>query len=218
MGWKHLLVLPALFACSAAAVLYLTVGRAAAPFVGALSMLVQPSPVSQYSGQDLMQAVEQAEDDVISIEDFTPPREGDVYGRITIENTPVYETPVLYGDAARQLNQGVGTYTGGQLPGMGSTVLLAGHTNTAFAGIEDAEIGDLITLETYYGVYTYRITDQRVHRYDDETAYDLSAPSENLTLYTCYPFGTLGLTELRYFVYADYVSGPVIDHTRGGGQ
>lgn len=218
MGWKHLLVLPAFFACITAAILWLTVGRALAPFMGVLSLLVQSEPVSQYSGQDLMQAVERAEDGVISIEDFTPPQEGDVYGRLTIENTTIKDVPVLYGDAARQLNQGVGTYTGGHLPGMGTTVLLAGHTNTVFAGIGDAEVGDLITFETYYGSYTYRITDQGVYRYDDETAYDLSAPSENLTLYTCYPFGTLGLTDLRYFVYAEYVSGPIIDQTRGGGQ
>lgn len=218
MGWKHLLVLPALFACSAAAVLYLTVGHAAAPFVGALSMLVQPSPVSQYSGQDLMQAVEQAEDGVISIEDFTPPREGDVYGRITIENTPVYETPVLYGDAARQLNQGVGTSPAASCPAWAVPCCWPDTPTPPLPASRTPRLGTSSRWKTYYGVYTYRITDQRVHRYDDETAYDLSAPSENLTLYTCYPFGTLGLTELRYFVYADYVSGPVIDHTRGGSQ
>ncbi len=216
MGWKHLLVLPVFFACITAAVLWLTVWRVVEPFVGVVSLLVQPEPVTQYSGQDLMQAVEKAENGVIPIEEFTPPKEGDVYGRLTIENTTISDVPVLYGDSARQLNQGVGTYTGSHLPGMGSTVLLAGHTNTVFAGIEEAEVGDLIAFETYYGSYVYRITDQGVYRYDDETAYDLSAPLENLTLYTCYPFGTLGLTDLRYFVYAEYVSGPVIDQTRGG--
>ena len=34
---------------------------------------------------------------------------------------------------------------------------------------------------------------------------------ENLILYTCYPFDALGFTPNRYFVYAKYVSGPVLD-------
>ena len=39
---------------------------------------------------------------------------------------------------------------------------------------------------------------------------EISADEENLVIYTCYPLSTLGLTSKRYFVYAEYVSGPVI--------
>ncbi|MDF2568387.1 MAG: hypothetical protein K0R90_1843, partial [Oscillospiraceae bacterium] len=41
-------------------------------------------------------------------------------------------------------------------------------------------------------------------------AYDLSQKKEQLILYTCYPFNTLGLTSKRFFVYADKISGPQI--------
>ena len=43
------------------------------------------------------------------------------------------------------------------------------------------------------------------------TAYDLAADQESLILYTCYPFDEIGLTSQRFFVYADYTSGVVID-------
>ena len=45
----------------------------------------------------------------------------------------------------------------------------------------------------------------------DVTAYDLAADQESLILYTCYPFDEIGLTSQRFFVYADYTSGVVID-------
>ena len=38
-----------------------------------------------------------------------------------------------------------------------------------------------------------------------------SADKESLIMYTCYPFDELGLTSDRFFVYAKFVSGPVID-------
>ena len=47
--------------------------------------------------------------------------------------------------------------------------------------------------------------------YQDETAYDFTRTDENLILYTCYPFDALGFTPNRFFVYAKYVSGPVLD-------
>ena len=30
-------------------------------------------------------------------------------------------------------------------------------------------------------------------------------------MYTCYPFDALGFTQERYFVYASYTSGPVLE-------
>ena len=40
---------------------------------------------------------------------------------------------------------------------------------------------------------------------------DFTRTDENLILYTCYPFDALGFTPNRFFVYAKYVSGPVLD-------
>ena len=69
----------------------------------------------------------------------------------------------------------------------------------------------LTSFVTEYGEYHYTVTGTRVATDTDTTAYDLDATEENLIMYTCYPFDALGYTPLRYFVYAKYVSGPVIE-------
>lgn len=102
-----------------------------------------------------------------------------------------------------------GYYLG--IPGEGKTILLAGHNNTFFNDLQHAEAGATVTITTHYGVYTYEVTGSEILDYQDETAYDFTRTDENLILYTCYPFDALGFTPNRFFVYAKYVSGPVLD-------
>ena len=70
--------------------------------------------------------------------------------------------------------------------------------------------------------YTYNATVQnfetgfrtlyaQVKDCEDSSAYDFSRTDENIILYTCYPFGTIGFTRDRYFVYGEYRSGPILD-------
>ena len=93
----------------------------------------------------------------------------------------------------------------------GKTILLAGHNNTFFNDLQHAEADATVTITTHYGVYTYEVTGTEILDYQDETAYDFTRTDENLILYTCYPFDALGFTPNRFFVYAKYVSGPVLD-------
>ena len=74
-----------------------------------------------------------------------------------------------------------------------------------------------IRVTTYYGVYVYEVTGTAVHEATDDTSYDFSRTDENLILYTCYPFDSLGYTPFRFFVYADYVSGPALTIAQQGG-
>ena len=53
--------------------------------------------------------------------------------------------------------------------------------------------------------------DTQVKDCEDSSAYDFSRTDENIILYTCYPFGTIGFTRDRYFVYGEYRSGPILD-------
>ena len=124
------------------------------------------------------------------------------------------DAPVYYGDTSKILNAGVGTYKDDArvgIPGEGKTILLAGHNNTFFNDLQHAEVGATVTITTHYGVYTYEVTGTEILDYQDETAYDFTRTDENLILYTCYPFDALGFTPNRFFVYAKYVSGPVLD-------
>lgn len=152
-----------------------------------------------------------AEPEHVNINDFGGyPSAGDVLGEIRISGTSV-DCTIYYGDDAPQLDAGAGIYTGGKIPGEGGTILVAGHTATYFRDFEHAQNGAVITVTTAYGTYTYEITDMRVANEDDASAYDLDAPEENIILYTCYPLGQVALTDMRYFIYGKYVSGPRLE-------
>ena len=143
----------------------------------------------------------------------TFPKYGDLYGRIQIPTAGI-DAPLYYGDGNEQLNKGVCQYIGSLFIGSGGTVLVSGHNNTYFHTLGQANVGDLVTVTTSYGVYTYEVERSAILGTNDESAFDLGAKEENLVLYTCYPFNMLGLTKQRYFVYCKYVSGPLIDYGR----
>lgn len=156
---------------------------------------------------------ESGQPETLPFSSITYPEKGDRYATITVSGTNV-DAPVYYGDTNKILNAGVGTYADDArvgIPGESRTILLAGHNNTFFNDLQHAEVGATVTITTHYGVYTYEITDTQVKDYQDETAYDFTRTDENLILYTCYPFDALGFTPNRFFVYAKYVSGPVLD-------
>ena len=135
-----------------------------------------------------------AQPDRLPLSSVTYPSEGDRYATITITGVGTYKDDSRVG-----------------IPGEGKTILLAGHNNTFFNDLQHAEAGATVTITTHYGVYTYEVTGTEILDYQDETAYDFTRTDENLILYTCYPFDALGFTPNRFFVYAKYVSGPVLD-------
>ena len=121
---------------------------------------------------------------------------------------------LYFGDSNEVLRYGVGQYMGSFLPGFGGTVLLAAHNTTYFLPLKDIQVDDVIQITTNYGVYQYQVTETKVLKNDDSSAFDLSQrEQEQLVAYTCYPFEQIGaVTQERFFVYADKVSGPdVID-------
>lgn len=146
----------------------------------------------------------------ISINNIEFPMFGNQFGELIIEDCNI-QNKLFFGDSELVLRNGVGVYSGSFIPGYGGTILVAGHNNTYFNGLKNAEEGQIVKIRTSYGNYEYRITGMEVKRFNDRTAYDMSADHENLIMYTCYPFDELGLTDFRYFVYAEFVSGPQID-------
>lgn len=150
---------------------------------------------------------------VIPITEIDYPHYSDQFGELIIDDCGI-KVPLFYGDGDTQLNNGVGIYTGSFIPGYGRPILVAGHNVTYFNGLKYAQKGQKILIRTSYGNYRYEITDVKVRDKDDESAYDLAAKEETLTLYTCYPFDEIGLTPQRCFVYAKFISGPIIDKTR----
>lgn len=145
----------------------------------------------------------------VDINEIEYPKYGEHFGELIIDDCSI-NTKLFMGDGDIALRNGVGIYYGSFIPGYGGTILVAGHNNTAFNGLKNVEKGQKVTIKTSYGNYTYEITGTAIKKASDRTAYDLSADEENLIMYTCYPFDELGLTENRFFVYAKFVSGPII--------
>lgn len=128
------------------------------------------------------------------------------YANIYCERVEL-EAPVYYGDSDTVLSYGVGQYTASGLPGEGKPILIGGHDATYFERLEDIKIGDVVTIETNYGQFEYKVATTRIADALEADAYDLSQPKEQLILYTCYPFNQLlGDSSERFFVYCDGIS------------
>lgn len=164
---------------------------------------VEDSVTSEPSSQTSKQ-------EIISISDFTFPSYEDQFGELIIDDCEI-KADLFFGDSWYVLSNGVGIYNGSAIPGYGRTILIAGHNNTYFNGLKHAKEGQIVKIRTNYGNYQYEITGMKITDNEDRSAYDLDKNEENLIMYTCYPFDTLGLTDMRAFIYAKYVSGPIID-------
>ena len=146
----------------------------------------------------------------VDVEEVEFPNYGNQFGDIRIPGCGV-DCPLFLGDGDIALRNGAGIYYGSGIPGYGKTILVAGHNNTFFNGLKNAEPGQEIYVRTSYGNFVYTVRETAVVEALDVTAYDLAADEESLILYTCYPFDEIGLTTKRFFVYADFTSGVVID-------
>ena len=205
---KDFIVLPLIFIILTGLVFYITFAPIVSPYLGLASLLFsqteQAAPTDRFT--DL--AEDLAKSGVLQLSEY--PVVSDRIGQIDIDGTGL-SAPVYYGDGNTELNQGAGIYTGAWIPGEGRTVMVAGHAGTFFRKLEGIQPGMQIQFATYYGEYVYEVTEAKVMEATDTSAYDFTRTDENLILYTCYPFDALGYTPFRFCVYANYVSGPIIE-------
>lgn len=143
--------------------------------------------------------------------DFPPIALGEQWATITIESAGVYDIPVLHGDNSDNLWKGVGHYANSRFPGQRGKVVIAGHVGIYqhFQRLETMNIGDIVTLNTIYGDYVYRVTDTAIF---DENDSSLILPEENetedkLICYTCYPYYTTSVRTQRFAIICELVSG-----------
>ena len=194
------------------AVMFSTVSQ----YVGMLSLVFDTStPSFDTEGKNHLDlsSKPQEDDGTVVLSEIVYPEEGDLYAKITIPTADI-DCNLYYGDGKSQLKKGAGTYMGAFIPGYDRTTLIAGHNHTYFTTLWKIKEGDSIFIETSYGEYEYRVSDIKIADHDDDTAYDLLKKEENIILYTCYPFVLQGFYQERYFVYGEYVSGPLIDKSR----
>jgi sortase A len=136
---------------------------------------------------------------------------GDPVGRLRIGRIGL-NMVVVQGTDHSTLKRGPGHYIGSALPGQGHLIYIAGHRTTylaPFADINDIRIGDYVTFEVPYGVFTYRVFR---HYVVPATALSVlrDRGSEILRLQACHPrfFATH-----RYIVDAKLVSAAPVKTT-----
>ena len=93
---------------------------------------------------------------LIKIDNIEFPNYGNQFGQLVIEDCGV-DASLFFGDGNIALRNGVGVYSGSFIPGYGGTILVAGHNNTYFNGLKNAQPGQIVTIKTSYGNYTYEI-------------------------------------------------------------
>ena len=149
---------------------------------------------------------------IVHVSEIDIPRYGSHYAELRNRRIGL-SVPVYFGDSYEILRFGVGHSDGSRLPGFGGTILLAGHNTTHFLPFQDIIVGDVVELQTNYGHFEYEVVEVEVFHVDDAIySFDVGQTEhELLVMYTCYPFDVIGLTNYRLFVFAQKISGPVID-------
>lgn len=140
------------------------------------------------------------------------PSSGDQFGKVVIDKVAI-DIPLYYGDSDDILRLGAGQYTGSMIPGDRGTTLIGAHNQPVFGKIYYLQPTDEISIHTHYGEYKYSVTDTKIANYKDPLINEKLGDrlKHSLILYTCYPLDAIGLTRERVFVFADLVSGPIID-------
>ena len=149
------------------------------------------------------------ETQTVRLSDYDQISEGSLYGYLSCEKIGL-NCSVYMGDDSYILRKGAGQIPATFLPGEGGLIMLGAHNNSYFNCLQYSEIGDIITLETSYGIYQYQVVSTETVDVSDKNAYDFYTNHEQLLLYTCYPFDTLSSTVYRYMVHADLISGPSV--------
>lgn len=101
------------------------------------------------------------------------------------ENTDI---PAYFGNDTDYLKKGACTPSYTHFAGQGGKIILSAHVTRHFEELEDTEVGTLITLDTIYGTYVYRVEEKVIFDAKDAEQYIYpSDTEETLVMYTCYP-------------------------------
>jgi LPXTG-site transpeptidase (sortase) family protein len=161
--------------------------------------------------QALAAAVHADTDDAAAAVQAPYPYYGETIGSVSVPSSGI-EVAVVHGDSDEILISAAGQSPLTGLPGEGLRIVIGAHTNTYFNTLGAAQLGDEVVFSTYYGNYTYEVAETFIF---EETEFSIldSTGSEELLLYTCYPFGELGRTTQRYAVLCQLVEGSPVQWT-----
>ena len=115
---------------------------------------------------------------------------GDAVGKISIEKIDVEEW-IVAGVTYKALKKGPGLFPDTALPGSLGNTAIAGHRSTfgaPFADLDKLDKGDVITITTRNGVFTYDVRSVDIVKPSAVEVIETADPSRGvLTLVTCHP-------------------------------
>lgn len=134
-------------------------------------------------------------------------QKGEVIGILEIPKLHT-ELPIVEGTSGYELEKGVGHYSSTALPGQPDQILLSGHRETVFRRLGELQNGDTFHIKMPYGTFSYEIIQSQIVDADDPTVIRSTAPTETLTVSTCYPFSYIGDAPYRYVLTAHRTENP----------
>lgn len=132
------------------------------------------------------------------------PDPGETIGSVSFPSLNI-SLPIYEGTEEKELEKGVGHYSGSVLPGEADNCVLSGHRDTVFSDLKSLKKGDHIVVKTTAGTFTYRVHKFRIVDKEDTTVI-VPKPTAYLTLTTCYPFNYIGSAPKRYIISAYLIS------------
>ena len=130
----------------------------------------------------------------------SPGPAGVVVGRIELERIGL-NAMIREGVDNKTLRRAVGHIPGTALPGLPGNVVIAGHRDTFFRGLQHVRPDDEITLTTLQGAFRYRVGSTLVVEARDVWVLE-DTGGAILTLVTCYRFNYVGPAPRRFIVRA----------------
>ncbi|WP_419881750.1 class D sortase [Peribacillus sp. B-H-3] len=128
------------------------------------------------------------------------PKQGEEMGTLYIPKLKA-SLPIYHGTDEDELKKGVGHYAKSVLPGENDNSVLSGHRDTVFRRLGEVGVGDLLTVKTSAGKFTYKVRKVRIVDKNDRTVI-VPKPRATLTVSTCYPFSYIGSAPQRYILIA----------------
>jgi sortase A len=135
------------------------------------------------------------------------PELGDIVGVLQFPSLKE-ELPIIEGTNEDDLEKGVGHYPGSSFPTEKGQIVLSGHRDTVFRKLGELKLGDILTISTSYGAFSYSIEHTQIVEANDRSIITLQKNEEILTLTTCYPFYFIGNAPDRYIITAKPIKSP----------
>ena len=129
-----------------------------------------------------------ASSSVTQDEGYIPPISfGSQWATLNVDGWERRDIKVFFGDNDEFLRKGAGMWINSRFCGQNGKSVLSAHVTSDFYELEVTPIGTLVTMDTVYGKYVYKVVGTQVFHYKDASLLQPKDGVEQLIMYTCYP-------------------------------